>query len=142
MKCMILINEIINLIYYISGKTIWISHKGPYGGPVAGDISVDNTEILIKTYEEILYWRHVEDVNLWDTLSRPGTPIPCNFEPRGESVAWSSDSSGYYTLSENKFQPLYYFEKKTSGTSIIKSTTAAVTILNIISILLIIGTLK
>jgi hypothetical protein len=30
-------------------------------------------------------------------------------EPNGEGIAWSADGRGFYTLSEGKRQPIYYF---------------------------------
>jgi hypothetical protein len=50
----------------------------------------------------------------------PGTPLhaafseaPCfktlALEPQGETLAFSADGQGFYTLSEKTDQPLYYY---------------------------------
>ena len=39
-----------------------------------------------------------------------GPPV----EPNGEAIAWSADGRGYYTLSEGKRQPIYYFRVESS----------------------------
>lgn len=66
-----------------------------------GDISANGTEILLKTYDVIHYWRREPSQSVPDALLQPGTPLAYEREPLGETIAWAVDGSGFYTLSEN-----------------------------------------
>jgi hypothetical protein len=89
----------------------------PYRYLVAGDISADGMEILIKTYTRIYYWRRLAGESLEQTLKRRPRTVPYVVEPQGEAVGWSADGQGYYTVSE---EPLgiparLYFYPRLSG---------------------------
>ena len=82
---------------------------------VAGDISADGSEILIKNYANIYYWKRKEGESIVKTLRKKPVRLPYKREPQGEAIAWKSDGSGYYTLSEelNKMPSvLYYYSRK------------------------------
>lgn len=80
-------------------------------GPVGGDISPKGDEILIKTYEKIFYYK-VKNGDIMKTLDgRPDGEVSYTRERQGEAVCWSSNADGYYTLSEGRDQPLYYYER-------------------------------
>jgi hypothetical protein len=66
-----------------------------------GDISADGTEILLKTYDIIQYWKREPTQSVPDALRQPGTSLSYEREPMGETITWAVDGSGYYTLSEN-----------------------------------------
>ena len=68
----------------------------------AGDISPDGKEVLLKSYNDIYYWRRSGDVPLETLLSEP--PMVLEYEPefQGEAIAWALDGKGYYTLSESR----------------------------------------
>ncbi len=68
---------------------------------VAGDISPDGTEILLKSYNAIYYWKRSIGQSISDAMKTPATKLDYKHEPQGESVAWARDVSGFYTLSEN-----------------------------------------
>ncbi len=78
---------------------------------VAADISPDGTEILIKTYFTVMYWKKKGDESIIDLLNTPPTLLPYIFEPQGEAITWKPDGTGYYTLSERKYDvdPVLYF---------------------------------
>lgn len=81
---------------------------------VAADISADGTEILIKTYESIYYWKRDKQESVASALKKPYTELAYEPEPQGEAVAWATDGSGYYTLGENKGKRsrLYFYKRK------------------------------
>lgn len=85
----------------------------PYTWVNAGDISVDGSEILIKNYENIYYWRREKGETIAQALTKPATVVPYTPEPQGEAIAWKVDGTGYYTLSEEKRQEaeLYLYER-------------------------------
>lgn len=78
------------------------------------DISSDGQEILLKTYDSIYYWKRLENESLSETMTRDPESVEYSPEPQGESIAWSINSNGFYTLSEKSWasnQVLYFFEK-------------------------------
>ena len=87
----------------------------PFYLVTAGDISVDGSEILLKNYNAIFYWKRMENETFPEAISKPHERLPYNPEPQGESIAWTIDNLGFYTLSEKnpqKEQILYYYERK------------------------------
>lgn len=71
----------------------------PYHNVVAGEISL-NGEILLKTYDNVYYWKIEKEENIHQTLSRQPTILSYKPEPQGESITWKRDGSGFFTLSE------------------------------------------
>ncbi len=69
-------------------------------GIVAGDVSPDGSEILLKNYLVIYYWRRQTGKLLGDAFAEPAVTVPYLPEPQGEAVCWKSDGMGYYTVSE------------------------------------------
>ena len=80
-------------------------------GPVAGDINGPGDEILVKTYGSLRYWRRSSGVSIRDTLSQPGEYTKYQAERQGESVCFSSNNDGFYTLSEGVNSPLYFYRR-------------------------------
>ncbi|XP_041356061.1 uncharacterized protein LOC121373462 [Gigantopelta aegis] len=80
--------------------------------PMAGDISPDGTEILIKAKNHVFYWS-APDRDVEKALRNSGgTEVAYHREVLGESVAFSADGGGYYTLGEGQQEPLYFYKKK------------------------------
>jgi hypothetical protein len=74
----------------------------PFTKVVAADFSRDGSELLIKTYDEIFYWKNNDDLSVPTLMQLPARPLKYSSEPQGESVAWSTYGDGFYTLSEQK----------------------------------------
>lgn len=72
----------------------------PFTMAVAGDISPDGREILIKTYDAIYYWTRRPGQSIADALVVEPVMLPYYLEPQGEAIAWHPDGAGYYTVSE------------------------------------------
>jgi hypothetical protein len=82
---------------------------------VAGDISPDGREVLIKNYDHIFYWENTEGKTIPSLLQESPSEVPYKVEPQGESIAWSDDLSGFYTISERnkgKKSYLYYYKRR------------------------------
>jgi len=83
----------------------------PFSFVVGGDISIDGTEILLKTYTEVFYWKKKPEDPIAEVLLRLPISLPYITEPQGEAICWNTNKSGYYTLSEESdgVRPVLYF---------------------------------
>ncbi len=72
----------------------------PYFKVVAGSISDNGSEVLLKDYDHIYYFRNETNVPLPKLLQQQPTLLAYDRERQGEAIAWARDGSGYYTLSE------------------------------------------
>src|SRR5690606_29355526 len=84
----------------------------------AADISPDGSEILIKNYTQIYYWRRTGDETIEETLKKDPVNLPYTTEPQGEAITFDRDGKGYYTLSEennNKKPFLLFYARKTES---------------------------
>jgi hypothetical protein len=89
----------------------------PYLFIVGGDISPDGTEILLKSYVSVFYWKLKKDESIFQALSRTrDIGAPYVQENQGEAICWSKNAKGYFTLSEMLDSPepqkLYFYSKK------------------------------
>ena len=78
----------------------------PFSSSVAGDISKDGCQILIKNYFAVYYWIRKEGESLTETLARTPISLPYVPEPQGEAIAFSSSMKSYFTISEKRFNIL------------------------------------
>ncbi len=86
-----------------------------FTGAVAGDISADGTEILIKNYFAVYYWERKSGESVGQALQRKPKRLPYVPEPQGEAIGFDDDASSYFTLSEKRFSidpVLYRYPKK------------------------------
>lgn len=82
---------------------------------VAGDISADGKQILIKNYDRVFYWQRADNETIAQTLSRVPKIIPYLKEPQGEGIAWLTDGCAFVTISEmgdEKLIPSLYIYRK------------------------------
>jgi hypothetical protein len=89
--------------------------KLPFRTIVGGDISPDGNEILIKDYGSVYHWTVTDNDPIKSMfLSAPNTVeyVP---EVQGESVGWSWNGNGYFTISETekiKVDPILYHYRR------------------------------
>lgn len=100
----------------IPGDTIVPEKLGtlPFHNVVAVDFTWDSKELLIKTYDQIYYWERPDSLSIPQVLLTDPVEINYKREPQGESVAWTLDGSGFYTLSESvngKKASLYFYKR-------------------------------
>jgi len=84
-------------------------------GVVSSTISQDGTEIIVKTYTAIYYYKKSAGETIEQALKKTYTTLPYKTEPQGEAVAFANDNSGFYTLSEKGFATavnLYFYSRK------------------------------
>jgi hypothetical protein len=87
----------------------------PFTDIVAANISPDGSEVLLKSYRNIYYWQRKSDETILETLQRMPVQLDYDMEPQGESIAWKTDGSGFYTLSESKIViggNLYFYKRR------------------------------
>lgn len=79
-------------------------------------ISPDGTEILLRTYTNVYYYKRKEGQSVPDALQlQEGRPLPYRLEPQGEAVCFNKEANGFYTLSEKATAgavSLYYYARK------------------------------
>ena len=76
---------------------------------VSGDISRDGSKVILKSLSKVYYWERAAGEPIWKTLSRPPLELPYQKEPQGEAICFDEKGTGYYTTSEGKNQPVYYY---------------------------------
>lgn len=81
-----------------------------------GDISADGSEILIKNYGMIYYWKKKKNETLIQTLARNYDSTPSyTIEVQGEAIGFDAAATGFFTISERNGQavkiPLYFYKK-------------------------------
>lgn len=87
----------------------------PFHNIVSGDISADGQEILLKTYDEIYYWKRSVNENISELLTKVPIELPYSREKQGEAITWALDRSGYYTLGESSkedWAQLMFYKRK------------------------------
>ena len=80
--------------------TLTAAERLPLPILTAGDISSDGTEILLKDYGSIYYWRRAPGESVLHALMRPPVIEPCVAEAQGEAVCFTLDAKAYVTTSE------------------------------------------
>lgn len=82
---------------------------------VAGDISRDGSQLLIKNYGMVYYWTRNAGESIEAAFSRKPVRLPYVPEPQGEAIAFNPSGTAYFTISEKRFginPTLYRYSKK------------------------------
>ena len=107
-------SKIYKLSYpYSAGNTVSLVGSLPYSGVVSAALNAN--EIIVKTYPGLLYYKRQAGETIEQTLKKAYTPLPYIVEPQGEAVAFASDGSGYYTISEKGLSStvnIYFYKRK------------------------------
>ncbi|RAI88506.1 hypothetical protein [Algoriphagus yeomjeoni] len=84
--------------------------KLPFTSSTAADISADGSQILVKNYLAIYYWKRNTGESVAEAMSRKPTELPYSPEPQGEAIGFRPDGKVFYTLSEKRFDldPVLY----------------------------------
>ncbi|MFD0793314.1 hypothetical protein ACFQZX_06765 [Mucilaginibacter litoreus] len=91
------------------GKLFFSGIK-PFKWITAADISPDGSQILVRSYEKVYYWRRRDNEPVWETIRRAPRELPYKTEKQGEAIAFNLDGSGYYTTSEGVYAPIYFYK--------------------------------
>lgn len=85
---------------------------------VGGDISLNGSLVIIRTKpkrydkgvpQRVLLWQRGIGTDLWSAFDNPVCVVPSLYEPQGEAVCFDANGCGYYTISEDTYQPIYQF---------------------------------
>jgi hypothetical protein len=82
---------------------------------VAADISGDGSEVIMKNYSEVLYWKMKPKESIIKMVRRKPQKLPYIKESQGEAVCFSADGKGYYTIGEKKVKEechLYFYPRE------------------------------
>ncbi|MBO9615549.1 MAG: PE-PGRS family protein [Dyadobacter sp.] len=67
----------------------------------AGSISKDGSEMVVRTYFGVYYWKRGNGESVGQTLVKSASKtLTVAFEPQGEAICFENESKGFYTLSE------------------------------------------
>ncbi len=79
-------------------------------------ISPDGSEILVRTYAQLYYWKRNADQSVADALQLGSRrQLVTRLEPQGEAVCFDKDAKGFFTISERASASsvgLYYYARK------------------------------
>ena len=84
-----------------------------WGMATAGDISPDGREIIVRGYFGASLWVRPKEGPMWKAFEGSECPIPIIVEQQGEAICFDANGAGYYTTSEHRHQPIYYFARDT-----------------------------
>lgn len=104
-------------LLYKAGDTITLTARGelhfkglqPLKWIVSGDVSHDGSQVLIKSYVKVYYWKRTGQEPLWQTLQHAPTELPYEQEKQGEAIGFATDGKSYYTTSEGLNAPIYHY---------------------------------
>ncbi|HRN56468.1 MAG TPA: hypothetical protein PLL71_08450 [Agriterribacter sp.] len=74
-----------------------------------GDISKDGSQVLVKNYLTVYYWKRKGKEPVWQLLMTPPREMPYKTEQQGEAIGFTGDGKGYYTISEGMHPEVYYY---------------------------------
>ena len=72
-----------------------------------GDVSKDGSAVVIRTYSGAFYWVRSAATTLGEAFAGMPCSVTVPAEKQGEAIAFTSDSSGYATLSEGSLPTMY-----------------------------------
>ncbi len=81
---------------------------------VAAGISADGSQILMKNYDHVYYWK-TKGSPIIEVLKQKPQVLAYTEEPQGEAIAFNRQGTGFYTLSEKLIGEkifLYFYEKR------------------------------
>jgi hypothetical protein len=90
-------------------------HSDYYNQIVSANISKDGSELLIKSYSSVYYWKRNQGESIADMIKRMPTRLPYIPEPQGEAITFAVNGKGYFTLNEKlgkNPQRLFFYKRK------------------------------
>jgi hypothetical protein len=96
------------------GATIRLAFvaETPFAEVSGGDVSANGAWLILRREDAAAMWHRAGDEDWAAAFARPPCAVPVvgpPREPNGESIAFAPDGTGYYTLSEGKREPIFFF---------------------------------
>lgn len=114
--------EMSNGLYYVASPkpgsepvTLQFKARLPIGFSVGGDISANGRLVVVRSALGAVMFERVSGKPLWEAFKRRARSLPVKSEKQGEAIAFDIEGQGYYTVSEGKKQPIYYYARIKSG---------------------------
>ncbi len=86
----------------------------PWTFAVGGDISPDGNYVIVRSYKYASMWERPKGKPLWEAFNQEPRNIELMSEPKGEAICFDAGGRGYFTISEMKNPPIYYFAAATA----------------------------
>jgi len=104
---------------HAAGSRVVLEHVASHTFPgkkferaaTGGDISADGSKVVVRTYTRAYLWARGPGSTVAAAFAVPPCRISLIAEPQGEALAFAADLAGFYTLSEGRQQPLYFFRR-------------------------------
>ena len=101
---------------FVSGDTVILQKDGTLKLDGAGilkwitaaDISRDGLQILVRTYGKVFYWKRKPEETIEQAMARKPKTLFHKGEIQGESIGFSSNGKGFYTISEGRNSSLNF----------------------------------
>jgi hypothetical protein len=90
-------------------------HSDYYNQIVGCDMSKDGSEMLIKSYSSVYYWKRKENETIAEMIKRTPIRLPYLPEAQGEAITFDVKGEGYFTMNEKfgkKPQRLMFYKRK------------------------------
>jgi hypothetical protein len=96
-----------------SVNTVSYQFELPYNDVVGAALQSDSRGLAIKTYADIKYYPVSAGEPIGNVLKKAYTNLPYQGELQGETIAFTNDGKGYFTLSERRVVDvaLNYYKK-------------------------------
>jgi hypothetical protein len=76
---------------------------------VGGDISPDGSEIMVKQYSTMYYWKRAAGQTVGQAMSVLPRIMPYTPEVKSEAVCWRADGGGYLSVSEGVNPHIFFY---------------------------------
>jgi hypothetical protein len=85
-----------------------LTGTGVLGWVTAADISPDGTQVLLRSYGNVFYWKRKRGELLEEMFKREPEALSHTSEIQGEAIGFSRNGEGFYTISEGRTPSLNY----------------------------------
>ncbi len=79
---------------------------------VGGDISADGSEIVVKKYSTVYYWKRAAGQTVGQAMSALPRILPYTPEVKSEAICWRPDGGGYFSVSEGLHPHIYFYQRQ------------------------------
>ncbi|HEY0900003.1 MAG TPA: hypothetical protein VGD90_11760 [Sphingobacteriaceae bacterium] len=89
-------------------RKLSIPGAGVLGWVTAADISPDGSQVVVRSYGNVFYWKRRPGELLEETFKRAPATLSHTSELQGEAIGFSRNGKGFYTISEGRTPTMNY----------------------------------